>query len=303
MRAPNLAERIAWLLVGGALLTAGKPSARAEEGVEGVTAVASRVSKDYVRTKLADGSFQPEAYAFGEGGNWGGEIKDASIDKLHFIDVAKVIAAPLASRKYFPASDPKTTRLLIMVYWGTTEVPPPYEEDTLYNNYQQSLSEYRILMEVGLVDEANNVLSAGLKQLDFENKRRDRIDFANAGMIGYNYDEKIGTDYSLGLRRTAMRFERDDLISEIEENRYFVVLMAYDFQLLLKERKHRLLWETRFSISERRNQFDKALPVMARYASQYFGQASGGLVRTRVPEGSVEVKEPTLIEFISDLKK
>jgi hypothetical protein len=79
--------------------------------------------------------------------------------------------------------------------------------------------------------------------------------------------------------------------------------MAYDFQLLWKEKKHKLLWETRFSISERRNQFDKALPIMARYASQYFGQASNGLVRTRVPEGNVDIKEPTLIEFLSEPKK
>jgi hypothetical protein len=42
---------------------------------------------------------------------------------------------------------------------------------------------------------------------------------------------------------------------------------------------------------------------MARYASQYFGQASDGLVRTRVPEGNVDVKEPTLIEFLPEPKK
>ena len=70
-----------------------------------------------------------------------------------------------------------------------------------------------------------------------------------------------------------------------------------------KEKKHKLLWETRFSISERRNQFDKALPLMAKFASQYFGQASNGLVRTRVPEGNVEVEEPTLIELVPDPKK
>jgi hypothetical protein len=85
--------------------------------------------------------------------------------------------------------------------------------------------------------------------------------------------------------------DRTDVESEIEENRYFVVLMAYDFQLMWKEKKHKLLWETRFSISERRNEFDKALPVMARYASQYFGQPTNGLLRTRVLGGKVDIGE------------
>ena len=82
-----------------------------------------------------------------------------------------------------------------------------------------------------------------------------------------------------------------------------MVLMAYDFQLLWKQRRHKLLWETRFSINERSNQFDRALPAMAQYASRYFGQASNGLLRMRVPEGNVEVHEPTLIEFLSEPRK
>jgi hypothetical protein len=110
-------------------------------------------------------------------------------------------------------------------------------------------------------------------------------------MLGYDAEGVIGTDYGLELRRTPQRVRRDELISEIEENRYFVVLMAYDFQLMWKQKKHKLLWETRFSISERRNQFDKALPVMAQYASRYFGRDSRGLMRTRVPEGRVEIGE------------
>lgn len=95
----------AWLLTGGILLV-GRPAARVQEGVEGVTAVSSKVSGGYVRARLPDGSLQPEFYAFGEGGNWAGEISDATIDKIHFTDVARVIAGPLASRNYIPARDP-----------------------------------------------------------------------------------------------------------------------------------------------------------------------------------------------------
>jgi len=67
-----------------------------------ITAVSSRVSDDYIRTKQPDGSFQPETYAFGPGGYWSGGSSDKTIDNVKFLDVAKVIATPLAQRKYLP---------------------------------------------------------------------------------------------------------------------------------------------------------------------------------------------------------
>ena len=88
-----------------------------------------------------------------------------------------------------------------------------------------------------------------------------------------------------------MKYRRDELISEIEENRYFVVLMAYDFQLLWKQKKHKLLWESRFSIRQRDHAFDKDLATMAKFASQYFGQDTHGLVRKTIPLGRVDIGE------------
>jgi len=109
----------------------------------------------------------------------------------------------------------------------------------------------------------------------------------------------IGTDEGNYKKHTALGIDQRDEVSEIEQNRYFVVLMAYDFQILWKEKKHKLLWETRFSINELHNSFDKALPVMARFASQYFGEPTNGLVRTRVPEGQVDIGE---VESLGEVK-
>jgi hypothetical protein len=301
------------------LLVQESPLSAAPDPVTGVEAVSSKVAKDYVRARMPDGSFKPEYYAFGEGGFWGGELKDLTIDKMKFLDVAHVIAPPLAGQKYLPAQEPAKTGLLIMVYWGTTAVPPPYEEDILYQNYQAALEEYRLLLSQGgasmrndqayvahnfiILDEANDVLSSGLHQLDIENHVRDRLDFQNAKMIGYDSAGLLGTDYGRYISHTALRTEHDDEVAEIEENRYFVVLMAYDFQLLWKKKKHKLLWETRFSVNERHNEFDRALPMLAQYASQYFGQPSNGLVKSRVLDANVEIGEPTLIQFVAAPKK
>jgi hypothetical protein len=282
--------------------------ARAEDGAPGLTgteAVASKVSPDYIRAKMPDGSFKPEFYSFGKGGFWGSEISDETIDQMGFMDVLHAIAPALSSQKYVPATDPKATRLLIMVYWGTTTVPPPYEMDSLYQNYWQAQEQYHILMSEipPQVDEANDILTSGLHQLAIENRIRDRTDFKNAAMLGYDMSGLIGTEYGNYLKHTAMGTERNDEFNEIEDNRYFVVLMAYDFQLMWKEKKHKLLWEARFSINEKHNQFDKALPAMATYASHYFGQPSHRLIRQRLLQGNVEIGEPTLIQFLTEPRK
>ena len=65
--------------------------------------------------------------------------------------------------------------------------------------------------------------------------------------------------------------------------------MAYDFQLMWKEKQHKLLWETRYSIRQRRHRFDEQLATMTSFAMPYFGQSSHGLIRNRVPDGKVTV--------------
>jgi hypothetical protein len=249
------------LVVLGAGLLAVEPVARGAEGAEGITAVSARVCKGYVRTRLPDGSFQTEEYAFGKGGNAGGPFPDATIDDLGFMDIARVLSVPLAEQNYLPARNPDTTKLLIMVYWGTTITP-----DVI----------------VGQTD----------------SRSRDQEDYLNARLLGYDSEGLIGTEYGNAIELSALRWHRRDLITDIEFNRYFVVLMAYDFQIMRTHRVHKLLWETRFSLNERSNNFTEALPAMARTASRYFGQDSNGLVRKPIRNGHVEVGQPTLIEML-----
>ncbi len=290
-----------------------------DKDVDGVTTVSAKVCADYVRTKRPDGSFQPEYYAFGKGGEWEGQIADKTLDNQNFEKVARVIAAPLAERSYLPAGNPKETKLLIMVYWGMTHVSPSFGSSVADSNLSgvmdginNTLSPADALgtssavrngiglklgqgigtsSTVGARDEDLSDQSNALHVLSMMNDIRDNADFRNAMMLGYDSAGLIASERGRYVRGTAFDVERKDIEMEIEENRYFVVLMAYDFQLMWKEKKHKLLWETRFSISERRNQFEKALPVMARYASQYFGEPSNGLLRKRVLEGKVDIGE------------
>lgn len=101
------------------------------------------------------------------------------------------------------------------------------------------------------------------------------------------YDSELAATQRLGM--IALWHRQQDLAEELEENRDFVVLLAYDFQTMWKQRKQKLLWETRFSIRQRHNDFDQQLSAIAEYASRFFGQESHGLIRKSIPEGAVRV--------------
>jgi hypothetical protein len=241
------------------------------------TAVFSGTSDDYLRSRLPDGSFQGETYGFGRGGFYGSASRDDTIENESFIEIARVIARPLAEKNFIPSRDPKNVKLLIMVYWGATSgTMDPASQNFQYQRIEHPKTENRPFDLLGPIS-----YQGGL------------VDLQNALILGYA-GEIAATPTRLGIIHNV---KRDDLIDDVEHNRYFVVLMAYDFQLLWKEKKHKLLWETRFSIREQGNDFAKMLPSMAQYASQYFGQDSHGLIRRAIPEGNVEIGIPRTLSL------
>ncbi len=270
--------QLIWCLL---LLNAATIFASAEDSA--TLTVVSRVSPDYIRPKQADGIFEPEAYTFGEGGLWAGSVRDSSERNLNFYDVARLVARPLLAQNYVPARDSAKTKLLIMLYWGTTTGTEGSAYSVGYENLQASqmpknfgTGQSRDLKaDLGKGGTTQGFDDAALAMVMLENRMRDRANMVNAGMLGYNYALDEVKEWQAGPMKTRW----NDLISEIEENRYFVVLMAYDFQLMAKEKKHKLLWETRFSVLQRGNAFDQQLASMAQSASRYFGQRTNGLLR------------------------
>ena len=203
---------------------------------------------------------------------------------MRFIDVArKPSQNRWQGKNSVAAKDPNQTKLMIMVYWGG--------DHRLGGRSQHSVS-----------FKSSTQATPEEGKLIF-NFWRDRSDFKNAKLLGYDSEEMIGTDYGRGLLTTAARLKAQDLLDEIGDNRYFVVLMAYDFQLMWKEKKHKLLWETRFSIRENRNDFGVALPAMAQYASRYFAATVTQHVLIRVASGKTSTSAKCKVIEVEPEKK
>lgn len=240
---------------------------------EEITAVSSKVYNGYMRTKLADGPFRPESYAFGNGGFLTGGLaglkgstgvftRDGTIDEMTFATVARTIEGPLEGQNYVVAHDPKTTELFIMVFWGRT---------------------------IG----TNAFLESGLNNVPLGSSR-DKMDLENAALLGFDSERVFGVGFAdpANMMSNIRRQTHSAVVGAIEDDRYYVILRAFDFQSTWKQKKIKLLWETRFSLSQRRHDFGEDLPRMTQIAAQYFGQDSHGLINRAIPEGRVDIGEP-----------
>jgi hypothetical protein len=136
----------------------------------------------------------------------------------------------------------------------------------------------------GQID-ADNAMSSALSLVAAEDRSRDLMDSRNASLLGYD----AWWDSTSDFKGTPLEHRRQDMIDELEHDRYFVIIMAYDFQAMWKHKQHKLLWETRFSVRSRGVAFDKDLPLIVKSASKYFGKDSHGLLHEEMPEGRVDV--------------
>ncbi len=276
-----------------------------ENGEAEITAVSATVYNGYERTKLPDGTFQPERYAFGAGGLAVAAGKDSSVDELPFRKIARMITPGLARQNYVSSQDPENTNLLIMVYWGATGTT-----DRATNGYALHAAPITpprpppkiIVVGSRKVYIPNTEPQAGPQNspdqsaydavVGMQNLLRDRENFKTAQILGYDEDLERSSSQPAGRRYL-------DLVDELEDPRYFVVLKAYDFRQMWKEKKPKLLWEVRYSIRARGHLFDQSLDAMTGMAARYFGQASHGLVRKEVPLGDVKLAEPTFREYLA----
>jgi hypothetical protein len=277
-----------------------------------VTAVFSRVSNGYHRQKLPDGTFQREHYALMNGNYLPGASRDRSIDAVKFPQIAGLVAQFLALQNYHLAHDAKSAEILLEISWGTTV---PFSDsvyrassDSFFSAINNAAATNTAAQGAAgsvdgiqsaarsVADAAQSELAGQLYQMQmFEDMRRN-ANQENARRLGYV--EEINN------RDTPARFAGagtayHDLIADLESERYFLIISAYDFRAAKTDGKLKPLWVTRVSIQAQGNKFDQALAPMLARASRHFGQDSGRLLRQYQPEGRVTLGELKVVGVVS----
>lgn len=264
-----------------------------------VTAVFSRVKNNYVRKLNADGSVAIETYIVAKGGYIPGAEKDDSIEHMRFPDIVRLLAAYLGKQNYYPARDGKKADLMLVIYWGRS-IPgsdgtyrntlnhageamaaamQPHPNPAQATNPAAAAATDRRSSQAGLDSE----MDQALLEIQSANSVRQRTVDYNARLLGYM--QEINDSDTPAAHAGADTYYQD-LISDVEEERYYMIINAFDFQEALQHKKNKLLWSTRVSVRARGNRFDEQLAAMVASAARYFGRDSGHLVKDqeRTPE-------------------
>jgi hypothetical protein len=277
------------LLLGiAALLPAALPAALDQSIAVSATAIA-----EYVRPTDPAGGFRPESYVFAEGKFFDGTTTDRGLVKTAFADIARTLSANLAKQHYFPAASPAEADLVIMVHWGTTTIYEDPERDFNNDALQNATAAYNASIESNGMADANDLNMA----LGAQDTARAGVATAiqrNAVLLGYTR--------VLAKERRALQPTNTEITisNELNEERYFVILMAYDNRLRTKEHKSRLLWVTRLSVRSPGNNFVEALPALAQVGANVFGRHVDDLVRVKTPITSVRLGELEVIGPVDD---
>jgi hypothetical protein len=276
------------LSVAALLLLASSLSARTESLT---VSVRGQKAPDYQRVKLPNGTYKAERYVISNGGRFPGTTTDASMEKVGYPEVAGIVARHLATQQYYLAQKAKDADLLIAIYWGTTI---PFN-NSRYNTATDQLSTVakdlkmdtiasRISLETGeiapggggntggVVNNSTEMmanLEMAMARVEMENRERDAANAGNAQLLGYLDDINDRRDITAWADVGDLQH---DLVADVEEQRYYIVVRAYDFKALQRDGKQLVRWTTRISIGAQGQGFDERFAQMVAAAGNAFGQ-------------------------------
>lgn len=279
-----------------------------------ITSVYSKRSPAYRRQTQPDGSFKKEYYVIANGKYEPGNAPNASIEKVKFPEIMGLMSDHLAKKGYLLADKADGASLLLLVTWGTTRVFGSGDQSERLANLSGAMNANREALDdlnrsnasaaqaaspeairaaaarqsaaQSAAFAANDSLSNVLLQNQLSESARSKFNEDNAKLLGYVDELNNRNDMS---RFAGAGATYDDLVSDIESERYYVRITAYDFKKLQRDQKQDVLWTTVVSIETRGTRFDEALSMMVANAARQFGQ-SNGLVR-EAQDGTVNLGE------------
>lgn len=272
------------ILASFALLSMAMPSNALAAKGEARVLVDAFAQDGYVSKKEGDDGARLETYHLMEGKRFGGLLKDKSIGDVPFMDVAKGLAIQMKKRNYYPARSPKEGDFMIIVHRGVTRIEADWDELFPADESEDEAALEGEEEEEELTDPEDYLREEGYTYTEGQ----------NAALIGFNR----------ALERPSLMVQEEMELQEmLREERYFLVLLAYDWQKLRETGEKDLVWSTRFSMDAVRVNFDDAHLALSRAASNYFGTNTDGKlgkVKTFVGSGEVTTGDLEVVETVQE---
>lgn len=215
----------------------------------------------------------PESYVFAKG-RFFRSMFDDRVNQVDFDTMTKTFGADLAPR-YVPAGRASTADLIIVVHWGAVARPEDamdtllYDPDTLRQADQaidtaktQAAADFKAgnYLAYGQVAAAESNFQNELRMADSIFSMDAQAQASSADLIG------LRGMYSANDHSTDADMAR----SLVDDDRYFVTLIAYDAGLLRLKQK-RVVWSARMSAPVAGRDFATAIRQMSALAAPYYG--------------------------------
>ena len=121
--------------------------------------------------------------------------------------------------------------------------------------------------------------------------------------VFFNQDMMLGLVGGSALSHIALDFQREDIMQAAEQDRYFIMVTAYDFPAYVAKHKKVTLWQAKISTpSQGIEKFaDIAAALISAGASSFGHETATPVVRNlhRAPDGRVEVG-PLTVKGVSE---
>ena len=141
-------------------------------------------------------------------------------------------------------------------------------------------------------------------QYGFANPQMASFDSTNNDPItsvNFNQMQMLGLVAGNTIKDLGLDFDRDAVMQRAEQDRYFVMVSAYDFEAYRASHKVVLLWQAKMSASsDALGQFSDALNALAWAGGPYFGRETkrpATVILPVTPDGRVEIGVPTVKDY------
>ena len=269
-------------------------------------------NEDYLAARRAEGGPRRETYVFMPGNYLAGMTHDNSLEKMPFQKIARTLALDLVRQNFHPAESALKADLLLVVHWGVTARIDTDIDNNLTNldtlnelgeQYAQSMqAESDVLTGSGTAADMMDIYMAqtsgqrsNLEMQAAHETLTYRANQAGFHTAGSNNASILGLAHILEAESNSILFSDQyrALFDMTREERYFVVVMAYDMPAILRTGKLQRVWTARASIRSAGVNFRQAVDRISEVSGGFFGQRTDGVLlkKSGEREGRVELGE------------
>ncbi len=123
----------------------------------------------------------------------------------------------------------------------------------------------------------------------------------STGTSVYNQGEEIALLGGNTMHNLDLDFEREAVMQGIEQDRYFIVISAYDLRAYMGKKHHKeLLWQAKMSVPSNRVTLGDVLAGMLDAGAPHFGRESTRPTATMIttgPQGHVQIGTPEVKDY------